>query len=306
MAEAADAPPEVFLYTPGRTATTSLGTTLSRYGIGHVTTHNLDWALWAERRRHGIGATIQAGPAGGIQYELQRMRRFEVALARVGNGARAPAKIVVGVRFPYDHLFSVIAYSAQNQIDSLSRAGMANRSDEGIVLDLDGYRRVIEEAAQIYHRCHSTDPGFLQAPGTGSGYLPPVDGRSELRNFSLFYMQYMQTWLRLEFQSVLGVDLTARTPVRRSDGAAVYASRYGEVLLYALDHPALDLSAALSAFLGRGPIEVSHDNDSSSRNPGFHDLAMRLKAELQGRELLLDHYRADPLIRAIYAGTGKL
>lgn len=301
-----DGQPEVFVYSPGRTATSSLGATLGRHGISHLITHNLDWTLWAETRRHGVAAHVREGQGRGIAYELQRMRQFEVALAGAVSGIRPPPKIIVGVRFPYDHLFSVIAFSAPSQIDSLLRAGLASRSESGIVVDADGYRAVIEEAAGIYRDSLARDPQLLDQPGTGPGYLPPVDGRCEIRNHALFYMKYMQTWLRREFQAVLGIDLLGQAPARQGGGSAVFESAYGQVLLYTIDHPALDLAATVGDFLGQGPLQLSHDNDASSRNAGFHALAMDVKARNCRQADLLAIYRADPLIRAIYADTGMV
>ncbi|MFC3229556.1 putative capsular polysaccharide synthesis family protein [Marinibaculum pumilum] len=292
--------PPVLIYCPGRTATTSLGVTLTDHGVANLVTHNLDWQFWAERNRHALGPQPKPGQLNGIAYELQRMRQAEMALAESRNGRVPPIKIVTAVRFPYNHFFSVIAYMAPHQFDALQRAGLASSTDGGLAVDADGYLALLEEAAARFCRSLATDPEILIRADTGDGYRPPLDPRDEIRNFALFYIQYMQTWLRREFQAVLGIDLLRDRPMASGHGAWIYDTVHAQVLLLKIDEPALDFGGWLGSFLQVDGLEMRRENQSADRHPGFHGLVMSLKERFGYKAALLGHYRADPLLQLLY------
>jgi len=280
----------VLVFNPVRTASSSLGQALQASDIPHVTTHGLDWAFWGLRERYTASDTLFDSKLPAVGIEMERMRRVDQVLqaARRVQGPRL--KMIVGLREPLDHLFSILGFYFHVEIRWLIAAGMASERDGNLLLDADGYATALDAAVRL----HSEQPqAGLEDLGIGDRHDHDPTGRGDLNNFFAFYLKYLQTWLRRELRDWIGIDSST---LHLAQGFALLGSGYADVLVYnvsAATAPAI--SGRVSDFLGQR-VELPHINASIHRSRGFHAMLQDLKRDLPSRRLLMDSYRADPFL----------
>lgn len=286
----------MIVFNPVRTASSSLGQALRSAGIPYTTTHGLDWAFWGLRERYTASDKLSDSKLPAVGIEMERMRRVDQVLqaARRGQGPRL--KIIVGLREPYDHLFSILGFYYHVEIHWLVAAGMAGQQGGNLVLDADGYAAALDAAVRLH--CAQPQAG-LEAPGIGDRHDHDPGGRGDLNNFFAFYLKYLQTWLRRELRDWIGID--SRT-LRLDQGFALLGSGFADVLVYNVSATGgAAISERVSAFLGQR-VDLPHINASIHRSRGFHGMLQDLKRDLPSRQLLLDGYRADPFLALLQKG----
>lgn len=281
--------PQVLIFNPVRTASSSLGMALQEAGVPHIITHGLDWGFWGLRESYTGQQEITPDKLRAVGIEMARMRRFREVLAEARAGRVPPVKVIVGLRDPYDHLFSILGFYVHIQLGWMLRGNLASYSDNALLWEIDEYTNMLDAAVQRY--CAAPE-AHLDEPGIGMLQDDTPGGRAELRNFFQFYVKYLQTWLRLELRDRLGIDIA---PVRLRDGIAAIRQEHAEVLIYDIGAGAGRVQDAIAAHVG-APIALPHINASVHRGQGIHALLQELKQSLPSRRPLLDSYRADPCL----------